>query len=388
MISVMRRKASLAIVATLTIGLLAGCASKSEPRYSPKELSRFDATAQLDSDWRQRVGQGLGRAQYPIAPALDNGTLYAADERGRVMAFEADSGNRLWQKDLEAGVSSALTAVAGEIYLGTRNGEVLALSQADGEVLWRSRVPSEVLAAPQPTQQLLVVQSVDGSVTALNRSNGQEFWSHSTTEPALTLRGTATPSVIDPVTFAGFANGRLVTLDNRNGQPLWERRIAVPQGRSEIDRMVDLGGQPVLTPDGRLFVTSYNGRLVALQANTGEVLWEREHSSHLTPVLVGDRLFTVNEASHLLAFDARSGEEVWRNRDLEGRWLTAPAFAGGNLVVGDFEGYLHLIDTQSGRFTARTRIDSSGISVRPVTDARRIYVLTNNGRLEALDIRR
>jgi outer membrane protein assembly factor BamB len=382
------RKASCAIAATLALALLVGCANKAEPRYTPKELRSFEATASLDSDWRQRVGQGLGRAHYPISPDLDSGVIFAADERGRVMAVDADSGDPRWQKDLDVGASSGLTAVAGQVYLGTRNGEVLALSQDDGEILWRSRVSSEVLTPPQPTQQLLVVQSVDGAVTALDRRTGQERWVHTSPQPSLTLRGTGTPSVIEPVTFAGFANGRLVTLDNRNGQPLWERRIAVPRGRSEIERLVDLNGQPVLTPDGRLFVTSYNGRLVALDATSGDILWEREHSSYLTPVLVGERLFTVNEASHVIAVDARSGEEVWRNRDLEGRWLTSPAFADGNLVLGDFEGYLHLLDTQEGGFVARTRVDRSGISVRPITDYRRIYVLANNGRLEALDLRR
>ncbi|WP_104204493.1 outer membrane protein assembly factor BamB [Billgrantia saliphila] len=384
----MLRKSSLALVATLSLGLMAGCANKAEPRYAPKELQRFEARAELDSEWRTRVGKGLGQAQHPISPALDNGVIYAADARGHVTAVDAESGDRLWQTDLEVGASSGLTAVAGQVYLGTRNGEVLALNQDDGEIAWRARVSSEVLAPPQPNNALLVVQSVDGAVTALDRRTGQERWVHTTTEPSLTLRGTGTPTVIDPVTFAGFANGRLVTLDNRSGQPLWERRIAVPRGRSEIDRLVDLGGQPVLTPDGRLYVTSYNGRLVALDAPSGEVLWEREHSSYLTPVLVGDRLFTVNEASHVIAYDARSGEEVWRNRDLEGRWLTAPAFADGNVVVGDYEGYLHLIDIQDGRFTARTRVDGSGISVRPLTDSRRIYVLANDGRLEALEINR
>lgn len=383
------RKPTLPLVTLFTLALLAGCAGKQEEtRYSPKELQRFEASAELKRDWRQRAGRGLGRAAYPISPALDGEAIFAADERGRVMAFAADSGQQRWRIDLDVGVSSGLSAVAGHVYLGTRNGEVLALNQANGDIAWRARVSSEVLAPPQPSQQLLVVQSVDGTVTALDRQSGQERWVYSASQPSLTLRGTGTPTVIDPVTFAGFANGRLVTLDNRNGQPLWERRIAMSQGRSEIERMVDLSGQPVLTPDGRLFVTSYNGRLAALDAANGDVLWQRELSSHLTPVLVGDRLLTVNEMSHVLAFDAHSGEELWRNRDLQNRQLTAPAFADGNLVVGDFEGYLHLIDIQSGRFTARTRVDSSGISVRPLTDYRRIYVLANDGRLEALDIRR
>lgn len=375
------------IAAMAGLALLAGCAgNKVEPQYPPKELVSFEERAELSSAWSQRVGRGLGRAAYPIAPARDGDTLFAADERGRLAAFDADDGERRWQVDLEVPVSSALTAVAGDVYLATRNGEVLAVSQRDGSVRWRARVPSEVLAAPQPNQQLLVVQSVDGSVTALDRASGDERWTYTANRPSLTLRGTGTPTVIDPVTFAGFANGRLVTLDNRSGQPLWERRIAVAQGRSDIDRLVDLAGQPVLAPDGRLFVTSFNGRLAALEATRGEPLWDRELSSYHTPVLVGDFLFVVDEAGHVFALDANNGSEIWRNTALEGRAITAPAFAAGNLVFGDFEGYLHLIDARGGELVGRTRVDRSGISVRPVTEGNRIHVLANDGSLETLDI--
>ncbi len=380
-------KPTFLIAAIASLALLAGCAGKVEPQNPPKELRSFDASVSLETLWSQDAGSGLGRANYPIAPAREGDRVFAADADGRLMAFDAASGNRRWQKDLDVAISSGLTAVADRVYLGTRNGEVLAVDQNDGEVLWRARVRSEVLAAPQANQALLVVQSVDGSVTALDRASGDERWVYTSSQPSLSLRSNATPQVIDPVTFVGQPNGRLVTLDNRSGQPLMDRVIAVPRGRSDIERLVDLAGQPVLTPDGRLFVTSYNGRLVVLQANSGEVLWEREHSSYLTPIIVGDILLSVNETGQILALNTDNGNEIWRNSDLEGRRLTAPAFAGGNLVVGDFEGYLHLIDVRSGEFTGRTRIDGSGISVRPLTEGRQIIVLANNGRLEALDIR-
>ena len=377
----------LIAAAAAGLALLAGCAGNQvEPQYPPKELSSFEESVELASAWSQRAGRGLGRAGYPIAPSRDGDTVFAADERGRLSAFAADDGDRQWQVDLEVPVSSALTAVAGDVYLGTRNGEVLAVSQRDGSVRWRAQVASEVLAAPQPNQQLLVVQSVDGSITALDRSSGDERWRYTASRPSLTLRGTGTPTVIDPVTFAGFANGRLVTLDNRSGQPLWEQRVAVAQGRSDIDRLVDLAGQPVLTPDGRLFVTSFNGRLMALEATRGESLWAIDFSSYHTPLVVGDFLFAVSEAGHVHALDANNGEEVWRNTDLEGRRITAPAFADGNLVFGDFEGYLHLIDARGGEIVGRERVDRSGISVRPITEGSRIHVLANDGSLETLDI--
>lgn len=375
------------LIATMaSLALLVGCAGKVEPQYPAKELGSIAERVSLESVWSEQVGDGLGRAGYPVAPAHEGNRVFAADADGILMALDADSGAVRWETDLQVPVSSGLTAVAGRIYLGTRNGEVLAIDQDDGSVDWRAGVPSEVLAAPQANQQLLVVQSVDGSITALDRASGEERWVHSASRPALTLRGTGTPRVIEPVTFVGLPNGRLATLDNRSGQPLWEVRVAVPQGASDIERLVDLAGQPVLTQDGRLFVTSYNGRLVALEARSAEILWEREHSSYLTPLLVGDMLFSVNEASHIVAMDADNGSEIWRVTDLEGRRLTAPEFADGHLVFGDFDGYLHLLDARSGEFTGRTRVDGSRIGVRPITEGNRIIVLSDEGHLEALDI--
>lgn len=370
----------------IAVALLAGCANKGEPAYTPKELRSFEETSSLNSVWRRNVGDGLGRARYPIAPAREGDTVFAADATGLVMALNADNGERKWQTRLDTPVSSALNAVAGYVYLGTRNGEVIAINQRDGSVSWRSRVSSEVLAAPQANQQLLLVQSIDGQVTALDRTSGEERWVYTSTQPSLTLRGTGTPMVIDPVTFIGTANGRLTTLDNRNGQPLWDMQIANPRGRSEVERLVDLAGQPVLSPDGRLFVTSYNGRVVALEAIRGSVLWESNLSSRHTPILVGELLFVVTHNSHVVALDANSGREVWRNNKLEDRWLTAPAFADGRLVLGDFEGYVHLIDARGGDIVGRTRVHKSGISVRPVTEGKIIHVQANNGRLETLEV--
>ncbi|AOM00414.1 outer membrane protein assembly factor BamB [Cobetia marina] len=373
-------------VSLLTVSLLAGCASSAQPEYAPKELVDFDATVALDSAWSESVGNGLGRAHYPLAPIVANDRLFVAAEEGELEAFDAKTGDEVWQITLPAGITSALNADPSRLYVGTRDGKVSAIDQQDGSIEWSTRVSSEVLAAPQYNEELIVVQSVDGSVTALDRFTGEEQWVYSATIPALTLRGTGAPRVIQPVTFAGFANGKLVTLDNRSGQELWDLRVAVPSGRTEVDQLVDLDGQPVLTRDGRLYVTSYNGRLIALDARNGEPLWDKPSSSYLTPIVVGDYLFSIDNASHILAMDANTGNVLWKSEDLEGRWLTSPAFIDGKLVVGDYEGYVHLIDAQSGEMAGRYDVGGDGISITPLTEGKRIFVYTNDGELTALDL--
>lgn len=379
-------KRSSLIVPAVLVALLAGCAGQVEPQYPPRELHTFETRTELDRVWSQRIGNGLGIARYPITPALNDGRLFAADQDGLLRAVEVDSGDRLWQVTLDTPVSSGLRAAIGQVYLGTRNGEVIALDQANGEEVWRARVSSEVLAPPQINSRLVIVQSVDGAVTALDRRSGEERWVYTSSQPALTLRGTGTPRIIEQVTFAGFANGRLVTLDNRSGQPLWDMRVAIPQGRSEVERLVDLDGQPILTQDGRLYVTSYNGRLLALEATSGEILWEREASSYLSPLLIGDHLFAINEASHLLALDALSGRVLWTSEVLEGRRLTAPAFIDGRIAVGDYEGYVHLIEASSGELVGRRKLGGDGISLPLLSDDRRLYVMTNEGELSAFTV--
>lgn len=375
-------KRSHLIVPALLATLLVGCAGKVEPEYPPQPLTAFDASVDFESVWSQDIGDGLGIARYPITPALDDGRLFAADRSGLLRAMDAESGETLWEIQLDTPVSSGLTAVAGRLYLGTRNGEVLAIDQQSGDVLWRAPVSSEVLAPPQANTGLLVVQSVDGAVTALDRATGEERWVYTSSEPALTLRGTGTPRVIEPVTFAGFANGRLVTLDNRSGQPLWDMRVAVPRGRTEVDRLVDLDGQPLLTQDGRLYITSYNGRLLAMEATSGEILWERETSSYLSPLLVGDTLYTVTEGSHVLALDALSGRVMWESAALEGRSLTAPVFVDGRIALGDYEGYVHLLDADSGEIVGRQEVGDT-VSLPLLAGEQRLYVMTNDGELDA-----
>ena len=156
-------------VSLLTVSLLAGCASSAQPEYAPKELVDFDATVALDSAWSESVGNGLGRAHYPLAPIVANDRLFVAAEEGELEAFDAKTGDEVWQITLPAGITSALNADPSRLYVGTRDGKVSAIDQQDGSIEWSTRVSSEVLAAPQYNEELIVVQSVDGSVTALDR---------------------------------------------------------------------------------------------------------------------------------------------------------------------------------------------------------------------------
>ena len=273
----------------------------------------------------------------------------------------------------------------GYVLLGTTTGEVVALSAVDGSPVWRAQVGAEVLAPPVGGADLVFVQTVDGRLLALERGTGALRWSFDNPVPALTLRGTSTPVFGAGLVYAGFANGMVAAIRAETGEPVWEHRVMLPEGRSELERMVDIDSTPVLA-GGLLFVVSYQGRMKALRATDGALLWEQEMSSFLDLAEGFRQLYVVDDIDTVIAADQQSGDSVWRQEGLQRRKLSSPAVVGNHVLVADDEGYLHVLAQSDGRFVGRRRIDRQGVRSPMVVADQVIYVLGNSGSLQALEI--
>lgn len=369
--------------------LLAGCGSLPEPQYPPKALTSIEKSVELKISWQDFAAKGPGELGYLLPPVVAGQQIFAVDREGNLTAWERNKGQFLWEAALGSGASSGLSYNQGQLYLGTQNGEVLALSAVGGQILWRTRLSTQILTPPQvnASAHQLVVQTADGRVAALDERTGRILWNYESQEPLLTLHGTATPLVVPAATFAGFANGRVVAIDNRNGQMAWDVRVAVPSGRTDIERLVDVDGQPLLTSKGMLVVTSYQGRLIALDPSSGRGIWERKDSSYYPAVEGLGNILYVDEASNILALDARSGGVLWNQDALSGRRLTAPVIWGDVLAVGDYEGFVHLVSLTDGHLVGRIEADASGIEQPLVVTDSHLYAVAVNGRLIAISRR-
>ena len=199
------------------------------------------------------------------------------------------------------------------------------------------------------------------------------------------MRGTATPLLTSQYVIAAFANGRLAVLDRESGLPGFDQRIGISKGRNDLDRLVDIDGNMILLGQ-RLYVVGYQSRLIAVNLNTLSVEWANESSS-VVGLGEGFGNVYVGHADGVIgAYDAVTGKIVWEVDALTNRAISAPVTSSSYLVVGDFQGYLHVIAQSDGRFVGRRKIDSSGLSVAPVSDGNRIYLLANNGTLSAYEI--
>lgn len=363
-----------------------GCSSSSKKELPPQALEKITTEIELNKEWSISVGAGQGKLWNTLTPAVDGDYVYVTDVNGRVSALDRFSGKALWTRKLKLNVSGGVGAGSGLVLLGTLNGDVIALNATTGEDLWRSKVTSEVLAAPATNGDVVVVQTQDDRLIALEASNGQQRWIVENTPAVLTLRGTGSPVVTDYVAYAGLSTGKVIAVDTQRGLPIWEQRIAVPSGRTELERMVDIDGS-VLLSGNTLYVVTYQGRLAGLDAQSGQVMWQREASSYVGVAEGFGNTYVSLADGTVESVDERSATAMWSNKSLLRRQLSAPAVFSSYIAVGDLEGYLHVLSQVDGRFVARTKIDGNGLRVQPLVVGGWLYVYGNGGKLVALTIK-
>lgn len=372
-------------VPALALLLVAGCSSLPEPQYPPNPLPTTSGEAQLERQWRDHSGFGDRWRGYDLPPALAGDLLISADAQGHLQAFELLDGflrsdRLLWRKQLQAGISAGPTLIDDQVFILTQNGQLIKKAANTGQEIWQARLSSEALSPAQVRNQLVVVKTADGRLTAFDRDTGRQLWSFDSLLPSLTLRGTGAPTITNTQTLVGFANGRLFAIDNNSGQPRWDAQIAQPQGRTDIERLVDVDGRPVIA-DGLAIVTSYQGEVQAVDLFSGRSRWSQDISSFHSPFVAQGRVFIVDEASRIHALDLSSGSSLWKQDALFGRQLTEAVMLSGQLVVADFQGYIHLLDPETGTLTGRRAFDLDGIRSTPVVNEDRLLVHSIRGRL-------
>lgn len=366
--------------------VLAACSSNDEVDLKPADLVDFNETARVKVSWSEGVGSGAGKT-YTLLPVATLGDyIYAADAKGVVAGFDRASGREYWEVNLKTPISSGVGASQSQVFVGTLNGEVIALDSASGSVQWRTALSGEVLAPPQGNGSEVAVQTLDGKIYGLAASDGEQLWMYDTAIPALTLRGTSTPVVTPTSVYAGFATGKILALDVKDGTLQWEQRVAIAQGRSELERVVDINAAPLLVGD-ILYAGSYQGRLVALNRGTGAGLWAKQESTFSNLAAGYGAVFVTDSDDTVKAYDSTSGQLLWQNDQLVRRRVGAPQTFGSYVAVADFEGYVHIMNQADGQFVARRKVDGSGVRSPMLGLGDTLYVYGNSGDLEALSVK-
>jgi outer membrane protein assembly factor BamB len=354
------------------------CSGPSGPKMA--ELSELSANIPVRTLWQASVG-GAGDAVFH--PAVAGRSVYAAAGDGTVARFDAEDGKEMWRVNAGMELSSGVGSDGALVAVGTLEGEVIALDAASGETRWRARVSSEVVSPPVLAGGLVMVRTGDNRLFALEVKDGKRRWFYQRTPPVLTVRAPAGMVVEGGYVYAGFAGGKLASIALANGGVRWEATVSLSHGATELERVTDVVGTPVVT-EREACAVAYQGRLACFETRSGNPLWSRELSSTVGPAPAGTYIVVSDDKGTVHALDRASGSTVWKQDRLFLRRLTTPLLVGAEVLVGDVEGYVHFLSRETGAFVGRAATDGSPIRSPLVRLNRGFLVQTQDGNLYAL----
>lgn len=366
--------------------LFAGC-STNEPFEEPAPVPEIDGTVELDRIWTMDVGDGHGDQFLYLTPLNTGDLLYAASADGEVYAVESGNGKVVWYKKLDAQVFAGVGGDREQLYLVTRDASLMALSREDGEVLWETSLPNEVLATPQSNGTIVVVQTTDGKVMSFSTQTGEKAWQYDSVVPVLSMRAAAPPLVGSELVLAGFANGKLLALASDSGQPVWQYEVGQPKGRTELERLVDVTSQPLILENAAL-VVGYQGKLALVNLRNGDEIWSREASSLHSPMIGAGNIYVSSANGDIRAFRGSDRRELWTQDRLSWRQTTQPVVYDDYLLVGDFEGYIHIMSQEDGSLQGQLEFDDDGLRV-PAQRLRNgnLLVYGNSGKMTVFELK-
>jgi len=255
-------------------------ARESDNSIPPAALIDFESTIEVEKIWSDRYGKGVENLFIALIPAPYKTSVYTADRNGRMIALSTETGKEIWtERSKKLRISGGPGTGDGLVFAGTSDADVIARDAETGEEKWIARVSSEILAPPSAARGTVVVRTGDGKLFGLDSETGKRKWVYDRTIPVLTLRGTGAPVIHEGMVISGFDNGRLVALDLATGKQAWETRLAVPSGRSDLERMVDVDAEPTILDD-TAYVSSFQASVAALSVVDGQLEWTREISSY------------------------------------------------------------------------------------------------------------
>lgn len=385
--------AKYAAVLVIALALVSGCSKKvkketlwqvyQEP-VEAQELPQDSGVNELRQLWEQSVGQGNESGFALLEPVYYQDSVYVAARNGSVYRIDAVTGNVLWKTDIGNTVYAATGANDGIAVIAHDNGDVTALSVVDGRVVWQSKIKRQISAIPVVGKGRVVLRTADGSVIGLNSESGSIEWQTKRAVPDLSIHGDSMPAITGDVVLVGLSNGRLIANSVINGRDYWETQISYVKGQNEMERLNDADTSPVILGN-TVFAGAYQGSVVAMQLQNAELIWRKDISTRL-PIAISDGLLVATgELGDVIALDAETGNILWEQSAFRGHGVSQPIIIDNRVIIGDLNGLVHTLDTTNGDLI-QTRKTVSGAVIGIVHTGNQFTVYSSRGDLNTLSL--
>lgn len=377
----MQRKYKIPFALAILSLAIAGCSSNKikVEKVKPNPLPKLEQSTSLVQVFSQKVSATDAADPLRLTMAKDGGVLFILDpKKGTVSAYRGK--DRLWQNEIsKIGLSSGVTAADGIVVIGNKKGQIFALDQASGEQKWTAQLSGSLISSALIQSGRVVVVANDNTTFGLADESGQQVWTYKLPGEQFSLRGQASPVTLDPNTvLVASSNAYLYAIDSLSGTLRMQRRVAVSDGRSDIQRLIDIDAEPTVA--GQFVVTtSYQGQVTVTDLASQRVVWSEDTSSITRPGVSGRQVFVSQTDGQLVSYDLITGQKIWTNDQLLNRNLSNPVMLGQELLVGDLDGVLHMIDPTSGNIIGRSKTSGEVRSLRVLDN--QLYVATRTGAL-------
>ena len=371
------------------LALMAGCstlnsinpfASKSKGNV-PAPLVELKAAMAVRTAWKFDIGKAQ---DFVFSPALAGTSVLVASGDGSIARVDAASGKQIWRikadKLLSAGVGTDGTMLA----VGAVKGGVMTFDM-DGKPLWSAQVSSEVLSAPVVGQGFVVVRSIDNRIVGFDAKTGEKKWTVQRPSPPLTLRNAPGMVIAGKDVIVAQPGGKLLALILATGAQRWEVAVGQSRGATELERVTDIGGTPVVI-EGDVCAVSYQGRAGCFDLLTGTARWTKEVSSDVGVAVDQRFVFAADDKGAITAFNRESGASAWKNDKLGYRRLSTPVSYGRAVAVGDYQGFIHFLSREDGAFLARAATDGSAVMATPLVAGSNLIFQTQSGTVTAIAV--
>jgi outer membrane protein assembly factor BamB len=344
----------------------------------------------LKSAWSADAGTGSSfYGKLTASPIVYDGKVFTLDAAGTVTAFNTGGGAAAWraattpqgEKDQE-GFGGGLAADGGRIYAGTGFGQVVALDARTGKKLWEKAVGAPVRSSPTAAGERLFVLTTEGAVYCLSGADGAEQWNFRGNAERASILSNASPAVEGDVVVVPFPSGDIVALRAADGKPLWSDSLARTRTASSLTAMSD-AARPAID-GGTVFAVGHAGRMIAVSYKTGERLWSLTVPSIQAPYVAGESVFVVDTGGQLMAITRRDGKIQWTAKLPGASTWSGPVLAGNRLWLVSSKGQLVNVEAQTGKVVG-TQDLGQPVFVGPVVAGSRMFVLTDKARLVAFN---
>ncbi len=345
------------------------------------------------------IGQGdTRRGRITANPVVAGGRIFTLDA-GATVAATATSGAALWKRDLtpegdrdSEATGGGIAHAGGVVYVSSGFGLLSALDAATGAVIWQQKLDATGSGAPTVAGGVVYVMAGDDNAWAVDATSGRVRWQLSGTPDVANILGAPAPAVTGDLAIFAFGDGEVQAAFAQGGLPRWSTQVAGQRRFDAGAKVSDITGDPVVA-GGQLYVGSAQGRLVAMNPDSGERVWTATEGSAGPVWPVAGAVFAVSDRGELLRLAASDGAVVWRAplpgftterpRRQIGRFAHhGPIVAGGRVVVASSDGFLRFFDPASGTMTAQVAIPG-GATTAPVVAGGTLYVVSTKGQLVA-----